>query len=503
MGYLSSLLPSGKVSFHYAPNVLQLALKRPASLATSSTSPIQEDTKEVTQGEKDQDQPYISLAELCETSTPKKCQLNPLLFNGHLQTAYTAVKSDDTPVYYKRWTFQSNSAAYRGTFDVDFVVPPYEISLTEDTNRGAQETISKSPMNAAPPPHLLPPRTTFFTEEEFASLPSTTDTTPMLVVLHGLSGGSHEIYLRHVIAPLFEAGWAACVLNFRGCAKSRITSPILYNARATWDVRQLVGWVKEAFPQRRLFGIGFSLGANVLTNYLGEEGASCPLSAAVICSSPWNLEVSSKALKRTWMGMEVYSKTMGSNMKNLFEQHVDEISKHPAVNVERVRNIKYLHEFDRELQGPVWGYPTETAYYRDASSIDSIFAIKVPFFAIQAEDDPIAVGEALPYEEIKQTPYGVMCTTSWGGHLSWFEYGGTRWFTKPITTFLTKMATEIDLDAPYNIEGADAQEINRKTQQQNTYVDPMPKFFAMRRKMDLPIVHFMGLRKSTGAERDD
>lgn len=65
------------------------------------------------------------------------------------------------------------------------------------------------------------------------------------------------------------------------------------------------------------------------------------------------------------------------------------------------------------------------------------------------------------------------------------------------------MATKIDLDAPYNIEGADAQEINRKTQQQDTYVDPMPKFFAMRRKMDLPIVHFMGLRKSTGPEGDD
>lgn len=31
-----------------------------------------------------------------------------------------------------------------------------------------------------------------------------------------------------------------------------------------------------------------------------------------------------------------------------------------------------------------------------------------------------------------QTPYGVMMTTSWGGHLGWFELGGDRWFAKPV-----------------------------------------------------------------------
>lgn len=54
-------------------------------------------------------------------------------------------------------------------------------------------------------------------------------------------------------------------------------------------------------------------------HYLGEEGASCLLDAAVVCSNPWNLEVGSLALQRTWLGLEVYSKTMGRNMKRLFE----------------------------------------------------------------------------------------------------------------------------------------------------------------------------------------
>src|SRR6185436_15455142 len=73
-------------------------------------------------------------------------------------------------------------------------------------------------------------------------------------------------YLRHVLAPLTANGWEACVVNSRGCAESQITSGVLYNARATWDVRQTVKWLQNQFPNRPLFGIGFSLGANILTN---------------------------------------------------------------------------------------------------------------------------------------------------------------------------------------------------------------------------------------------
>lgn len=56
--------------------------------------------------------------------------------------------------------------------------------------------------------------------------------------------------------------------------------------------------------------------------YLGEEGKQCELSGSVVCSNPWNLEAGSLALQRTWLGLEVYSKTMGGNMKKLFETYV-------------------------------------------------------------------------------------------------------------------------------------------------------------------------------------
>ena len=190
---------------------------------------------------KDSGEP-INILDFCKQITPV-CRLNPFLFNGHLQTFWTAVKSYDIPIYYKRHIFSAEEPAFPGTFAVDFVVKAYE---------GADES--------------LPPRTAYYEDAEFENIGSM-DNKPMLFALHGLSGGSYEIYLRHVLRPLVDGGgWEACVVNSRGCAKSKITTGVLYNARATWDVRQVVKWLRKTYPNRPLFGIGFSLGANILVN---------------------------------------------------------------------------------------------------------------------------------------------------------------------------------------------------------------------------------------------
>ena len=262
----------------------------------------------------------IYFLDICKSITPP-CWLNPLLLNGHLQTVWTVVKGQEPLVYYKRKIFNAEISTFAGTFAVDFVVQPHtDIDAT------------------------LPPRTVNFNDEELDEIGSEDDK-PMLLTLHGLTGGSQEAYLKHVLKSLFDGGWAACVVNARGCAQSKITSGLFFNARATWDVRQVVNWLRKKFPNRPLFAIGYSLGASIPVNvcskidslrfksivlfhvligffgpqYLGEEGDKCLLQAAVVCSNPWNLDVGSKALQSTWVGMEGYSKSMARDLKGLFE----------------------------------------------------------------------------------------------------------------------------------------------------------------------------------------
>jgi predicted alpha/beta-fold hydrolase len=164
----------------------------------------------------EKDGSLTDLRKICEKVTPP-CQLNPLLFNGHIQTMWTAVSSHGPSIYYRRKIFDADHKTYTGTFAVDFVVGPHDDS---------DET--------------LPPRTAYYADDGFANIASD-DSRPMVIVLHGLSGGSHEVYLRHAIEPLLADGgdWAVCVVNSRGCANSAVTSGVLFNARATWDVRQV------------------------------------------------------------------------------------------------------------------------------------------------------------------------------------------------------------------------------------------------------------------------
>jgi predicted alpha/beta-fold hydrolase len=286
---------------------------------------------------------------------------------------YTARPDPGPPIHYKRKIMDSTHSVYPGTFAVDFVV-------SKEDGEVALETRSAS--------DNLPERTTNFTPKEWDSIASH-DGKPMLIALHGLSGGSHEVYLRETLAPLTASGWEACVVNGRGCALSKITTPQLFNSRATWDVRQTILHLRELFPNRPLYAVGFSLGANILTNYVGEEGSKCVLKAAVSCSNPWNLEVCNVELQRTYLGLEVYCATMGSNLKKLFLLHREQILKNPGVDEAKVMGAKYLFEFDRYVQCPTWGYPTEGAYYRDSESVDALLAVRVPFLGINAEDDPV------------------------------------------------------------------------------------------------------------------
>lgn len=252
MSALSRFAPRAKISLvHCEDNQLLLTGKN-----TDANTAAKDIDKEKS-GQK-----QIKLVELCREATPAACNLNPFLFNGHLQTGYTTIKeSNEIPIYYKRKIFEQEIPALAGQFAVDFVVPAYEKTIDpEATDEARKYTL----------PSGLPARTTFFSQNELAALPSD-DNKPMLVALHGLTGGSHEVYLRAALAPLVldrDSGWEACVVNGRGCAQMRISTPLLFNARATWDVRQVVKWLRKTFPNRPLFGIGFSLGANILVNVL-------------------------------------------------------------------------------------------------------------------------------------------------------------------------------------------------------------------------------------------
>ncbi|KAI9631220.1 hypothetical protein KEM48_013149 [Puccinia striiformis f. sp. tritici PST-130] len=114
------------------------------------------------------------------------------------------------------------------------------------------------------------------------------DSRPVLVVLHGLTGGSHES-----------------------------------SAGATEDIRVVISYLKKKVvsPDVNLHAIGFSLGANVLTKYLGEEQDRSVIKSAVVVGNPWDLYAGHIFLESSFLG-KIYSRALASNLRGLMKRHI-------------------------------------------------------------------------------------------------------------------------------------------------------------------------------------
>ncbi|KAL3241278.1 putative carboxylic ester hydrolase RNJ42_03370 [Nakaseomyces bracarensis] len=357
--------------------------------------------------------------------------LSPFLFNGHLQTAFTALASFDdiNQINYKRLMLKYPDG---GVGALDVAVRDPEESESKYVPEG-QNPIEA--LNAKMPGKFY----TYF-EPGDARLQSD-DTKPMLIALHGLTGGSHESYVRSMINKLQNNyGFEACVLNSRGCCNSSISTAQLYNGGWTNDIRFCVRQLRSMYPNRKFYMIGFSLGASILTNYLGEEGDKSDIEMAIAFGTPFDLMESSRCISESRVGSRLYSPTLSQNLLNLVKRHEDALSKNDTFRLTYeayANNIKNVTKFDDLFTGPMFGYKDAADYYKNASSFQRLPGIRTPYIAVNAIDDPIVGYQSWLDSHFKSNPYTLLVKTTVGGHIAWFKnLSGNRWYTDPCCKLL-------------------------------------------------------------------
>lgn len=67
---------------------------------------------------------------------------------------------------------------------------------------------------------------------------------PVLMVCHGINGGSHEGYAKWICSAARARGWRAAVLNYRGCNGLPFTAPRGYAATMSHDIFTAVYSIK-------------------------------------------------------------------------------------------------------------------------------------------------------------------------------------------------------------------------------------------------------------------
>ncbi len=261
---------------------------------------------------------------------------------------------------------------------------------------------------------------------------------PVALVLHGLNGGSAESYvLDFVHVATYEWGWTCVVMNARGLGGTRLRSSQPFHAARTSDVAHALAAIGAAAPGATIVGVGFSLGAVILSNYVGISGRDCALSAAVAVSGCWDNVANDRC---TAYGKAVYHPWLALELKRNF------LTGEPAATLEaggrvdlraaRSAATRTISDFDAAVVVPFFGFDDLDDYYRCSSlgHHGKLASAAVPLLAIHAADDPIidsaTFADHLPAITGRTAdrpgshagnPHLFVLVTRSGGHIGWCE----------------------------------------------------------------------------------
>ncbi len=250
-----------------------------------------------------------------------------------------------------------------------------------------------------------------FIDVDFAGRPAAT---PMVVLFHGLEGGSASHYARAIAARAAARGWRCALPHFRGCSGEPNRLPRAYHSgdsdEIDWILRRL-----HASHGQALFAAGVSLGGNALLKWLGERGAAAGaiVRRAVAVSAPIDLVAAGFTLDRG-INRELYTRAFLATMKR---KALAKLARFPGLyDAERVARARTLFEFDDLVTAPLHGFRGVRDYWTRASSAPWLAQVRVPTLLLNALNDPFLPPEALLAASRRAASDVVLEFPATGGH---------------------------------------------------------------------------------------
>lgn len=213
---------------------------------------------------------------------------------------------------------------------------------------------------------------------------------PLVVLIHGLTGCEDSVYMRTGAAFHLARGRRVLRLNMRGAGPSRPTCGGHYHAVLGADIRDALhaleseaGAESTDITRNGLFLVGYSLGGNILVNFLADYGRDFPVLGAATVSAP--IEPARSAVRLMARRNTVYHRRLLKQMKQEAMGEGARLTdrEHAAITASRS-----IYEFDRDFIGPSNGYSGADDYYADTAGARRAPEISTPTLLIHARDDP-------------------------------------------------------------------------------------------------------------------
>ncbi len=279
-----------------------------------------------------------------------------------------------------------------------------------------------------------------FTEAYWYKTIQHTHTTPIVILFHGLAGSYISPYIQGALRALNSVGFSAVVLHFRGCSGKDNLKARSYHSGDTKDALEFIDSVKKHSPDANLFGVGYSLGANMLLKLLGETKQNTPFNAAIAVSAPMLLDVCANKMQKGFS--KFYQNILLKDLRLALDKKYDkhDMQKLLALRREDIKKLKNFWLFDEAYTAKINGFTSAQEYYTKSSSKQYLKDIQTPTLIIHAKDDPFMTPEVIPTdEEISRTVE--LEILEHGGHVGFISgtfFKPHYWLDTRIANYLLK-----------------------------------------------------------------
>ncbi|KAJ2848718.1 hypothetical protein IWW36_003123 [Coemansia brasiliensis] len=265
---------------------------------------------------------------------------------------------------------------------------------------------------------------------------------PIITILSGVTGTSCDFYVRKCFKEFVKLNYSVVVVHSRGCGGTKLTTPLPFHCGFTDDYKEIINNLRYRLPQCPLLGLSFSLGANIMTKYVADEGGNCPLVAAIAVGNPYDMyDVINHLDSQRFSPSKIYDIAILNFLKTAFKDGQNIITSAPVdFNVKKITQSSTIMEFTEEMTRKAFGYKSAKHLLDDSSCGPLLGNIKIPMLFLNSLDDPICIERLIPFEQFANNPYLILALTAHGGHIGYM--GGpwlTSWIENPVSQFFASM----------------------------------------------------------------
>ncbi|XP_037091708.1 abhydrolase domain-containing protein 2-like [Pollicipes pollicipes] len=254
-----------------------------------------------------------------------------------------------------------------------------------------------------------------------------------IAVCPGIGNSSETVYIWSFVHYACLNGYRCIVLNHLGALRSvKVTSPRIFCYGRTEELDVMLKGHMARHPLTRLVLVGFSMGGNIVTKYMGQPaGRRTPsiIGAVSICQG-YDAQRCVNALLWWREFRRFYLHMMTENMKAIIMRHravlfTDDVKARYQLDERKIFMAATMTEFDEAYTRRVNGYDSLEEFYRDNSCYTFLPNIAGPMVFINSRDDPIVPTSVLDdvRRHCQSREEMLLIETEHGGHLGFYEGG--------------------------------------------------------------------------------